>query len=527
MGDQARQRARPWLIVISIVQLVVSLLVAGIIVWVLSNSRPNLTIERYSQMGLTIGWVDLIIEILIGLSVILLGQAIVAYAIFAGKALPRRELRRQWHNTIFLAAGYGLVVGWSLTLRVRPIYSLLLTTLLMTLFYALLIWRDYTWRGRYLDRLRPFITSQHLYEHLLTPTTATPTQIEMMMPFYALCEDVLEANLAHLIPLGPLAPLVTPISYPANQPQALPALNNLIKALPSPQNMVHSLDPLSAGGAQWAVPLWSERGLIGLLLLGPKLDGSLYTEEEFEIARASSERLVDTRASAEIARRLMALQRQRLTESQLLDRQTRRVLHDDVLPQLHTALLMFSDESTETDVIGLLSGVHGQISNLLHEVPSAENPILARQGLIKALRQIISDELPHTFDEVAWHIDSEAEQTAQHLPPLTAEVILYAAREALRNAARHGRGDDPQRPLHLTISIRQQQGLVIQIDDDGVGLQPTGASPNGSGQGLALHSTMLAVVGGALDVKTAPGASTRVRVTLPHEALSHQVRSVS
>ncbi len=80
------------------------------------------------------------------------------------------------------------------------------------------------------------------------------------------------------------------------------------------------------------MPLWSERGLIGVLLLGEKRDGGLYTQEEVEIARAGGERLIDTQASAEMARRLMALQRQRLAESQVVDRRARRVLHDDVLP---------------------------------------------------------------------------------------------------------------------------------------------------------------------------------------------------
>ena len=48
------------------------------------------------------------------------------------------------------------------------------------------------------------------------------------------------------------------------------------------------------------MPLWSERGLIGVLLLGEKRDGGLYTQEEIEIARASGERLIDTQASAEM-----------------------------------------------------------------------------------------------------------------------------------------------------------------------------------------------------------------------------------
>lgn len=72
-----------------------------------------------------------------------------------------------------------------------------------------------------------------------------------------------------------------------------------------------------------------------------------------EIARASCERLLDTRASAEMARRLLALQR-RLVESQVVDRRTRRVLHDDVLPQVQAALLALRP------AVALATGGEGQ-----------------------------------------------------------------------------------------------------------------------------------------------------------------------
>jgi nitrogen-specific signal transduction histidine kinase len=39
----------------------------------------------------------------------------------------------------------------------------------------------------------------------------------------------------------------------------------------------------------------------------------------------------------------------------------------------------------------------------------------------------------------------------------------------------------------------------------------------GSGQGLALHSTLLAVIGGSLSVESEVGAYTRVRIYLPGE----------
>jgi signal transduction histidine kinase len=118
---------------------------------------------------------------------------------------------------------------------------------------------------------------------------------------------------------------------------------------------------------------------------------------------------------------------------------------------------------------------------------------------------------------VSWQIEPEAERRAQTIPALTAEVLFYAAREAIRNAARHGRHPDAARPLHLCIGATWHDGLEILIEDDGMGLGAAEGANGGSGQGLALHSTMMAVVGGALAVESMPGAYTRVRLTLPQE----------
>ena len=90
------------------------------------------------------------------------------------------------------------------------------------------------------------------------------------------------------------------------------------------------------------MPLWSQRGLIGVLLLGGKQDEGLYSREEVEVAQASGERLIDSRVSAEVTRRLIGLQRQRMAETQVLDQRVRRVLHDEVLQDLHAAILAYS-----------------------------------------------------------------------------------------------------------------------------------------------------------------------------------------
>jgi signal transduction histidine kinase len=524
MGDLARRRARPWLVAASIALLLVSLLVGWVMFRVIVRARQHTLF--YTDMAISVAKFDLAIAALIAVAVTLMGQAIISYEIFTGKTLPRRGFRRHWLNTIILAGGYSVLISWCLTIQLRPVYSLLLSVVLLATFYALLTWRSFGERERAIEHLRPFVASQRLYEHLLQPTS--PIQAsgasDVAAPFHALCQNVLGARVAYLVPLGPLASLASAtVAYPAGQASRLPDVAAVAAELDSPQTMCAALNPGDYNGAAWAVPLWSERGLIGMLLLGPKQDGGLYTQEEIEIARASGERLIDMQASAEMSSRLMALQRQRLAESQVLDQRTRRALHDDVLPRLHTAMLSLNStvanpDETISAAVDTLAKLHRQISDLLHALPAPAAPQISRLGLIGALQRAVDGELAGAFDDVAWHVEAEAERWAHALPPLAAEVIFGAAREAARNAARHGRGARSDSPLHLWASVSWRDGLEIVVEDDGVGL--AGSQPDqGKGQGLALHSTLMAVIGGSLAIESAANARTRVRLSLPSSSL--------
>ncbi len=540
MGDLARRRARPWLMAASLLLLLVSLLVGWVMLWIVLSARQPFGPRGLNEMATPIAWFDLAIATLIAAVIILMGRAIVSYEIFTGKALPRRGFFRHWRSAVILAAGYSALVSWNLTFHLRPIYSLLLATIVMVLFYALFSWRSFAERDHYIEFLRPFVSSQGLYEHLLTPSSSEARERGQGGGFHALCAGVLGTRVAYLLPLGPLASLVGPgWTFPTGAPPLPRSPAPLLPTL-TPQTICLPLDPAEYGGALWAVPLWSERGLIGLLLLGEKRDGGLYTQEEIETARAGGERLIDTQASAELARRLMELQRQRLAQTQLLDRHTRRVLHDDILPSLHTAMLMLTASSRpptadrrpptndnvqrstfnvqrsthpHAEVVALLTDVHQQISQLLRDMPGAVTSDLARVGLIEALRRTVENEQRHAFDEVAWHIQPGVEPKIEAIPALSAEVLFYAAREAIRNAAKHARAEIAA-PLRLKITVCWREGLEMTIEDDGVGLAAR-RSDGGSGQGLALHSTMLAVIGGTLSLESEPGAYTRVILALP------------
>ncbi len=164
-----------------------------------------------------------------------------------------------------------------------------------------------------------------------------------------------------------------------------------------------------------------------------------------------------------------------------------------------------------------------RISELLREMPSADVPQLGKVGLVEALRRTAEGEFAEEFSRVEWLCSEEAAAAAKGVPALSAEVLFYAAREAMRNAARHGRGGNELRHLTLRVAVEHKAGLQVVVEDDGEGITPAeqenlveaGRGRQGSGQGLALHSTLMAVVGGSLATESRPGQGTRVVLSLP------------
>jgi signal transduction histidine kinase len=527
MGHLARQRARPWLIAASIVLLLVSLLVGAVMMWIVLNAR----LYAYDfYMARTVVAFDLTISLLIAISVTLTGQAVVSYEVFTGKTLPRRGLQRYWQRAFILALGYSSVLSLSLVLGLHPIYSLLLSACLMVIFYALLSWRSYAERERQIASLRPFVASQQLYEQLLV-SPSEPGQGDAQSAFRALCADVLGARLAYLAPLGSFAPLFgETLAYgeaASDQAQAPPIPSNI----GPPGALCIPLESRHHAGAVWGVPLWNERGLVGLLMLGEKRDGGLYTQEEIEFARAASERLMDIQVSAEMARRLMALQRRQIAETQILDRRARRVLHDDVLPRLHAAMLGLNQacvQEASPNPLDLLAQVHHDLADLLGHIPAPTPPELVHNDLISALRQALDGDFRGAFDRVSWQVTPEAARMVARIPPLVAEVLFYATLEVIRNAARHARGDltgeragkTENDQLNLQITIDWKDGLVVAIQDNGVGIQGNRPPTKNGGRGLSLHSTLLAVIGASLSIDSAPGEFTRVEINLPASSVA-------
>jgi len=516
-GDTVAGQSHVWLVGTTYSLLAVVVAVGFVaVVAMRAAAQGTLMLTDTTTLAVFIGC-DIVISLLIAVVIVLLGEAIISFETFTGNALPQSNLAGQWRLIQVLAAYFSILIAGSLELSVPSIFPLVLATTMLAMIVGIVGWRASVDRERDMARLRPFVASQRLVAHVVDPTLPGP---EVAAPFVALCADILGCEAAYLVPLGSLASLAgEPLRYPATLPipPALGEWEELLRGAPTSMSCI-ALTGAGNSAVRWGVPLWSERGLIGALLLGPKRNGQVYTQEEIAIAQATGERLIDTQASAEITQRLLRLQRERLVTTQVVDQRVRRDLHDEILPRLHAAILLLSNHATVTmsdEGMLLLGEIHHAIADMLRVLPTTTTADVANRGVIAALHGLIAHDPTWGFAAVTWEIDPEAATLLEALPAITDEVLFSAAREIVRNAARYGRGDDERRSLSLTIAAtRDAHNLCLRISDDGVGMTASTVSLS-SGHGLDLHSTLLAIVGGTLTVADASGGGTAATIMLP------------
>jgi signal transduction histidine kinase len=88
--------------------------------------------------------------------------------------------------------------------------------------------------------------------------------------------------------------------------------------------------------------------------------------------------------------------------------------------------------------------------------------------------------------------------------------LLLSIREALHNAVRHGA------PKHLSVTVGFDRGaLEVKIEDDGCGFDPSIMRPSNGHYGLTGMRERVGKLGGDFRITSAPGAGTRVTLTIP------------
>jgi len=132
--------------------------------------------------------------------------------------------------------------------------------------------------------------------------------------------------------------------------------------------------------------------------------------------------------------------------------------------------------------------------------------ILADRQLDQALQGLVEEFGQRTGVVAVAEVDPAA---AAELTGRAADVVQLA-REALSNVSRHAEAATCRVSLY-----RDEDGGVLEVDDDGRGFDPAAATGTGTGQGLRNLRERAEGLGGRAEIDSVPGQGTRVRVTIP------------
>jgi signal transduction histidine kinase len=484
----------------------------------------------------------------VALIILLVGYSIVRHGVLIERPLARRGFFGQWRGIVIVATTVAIFIVLLVDFTHSSLGSLLLITSLATGAYALFTWSNYTAHDRYIALLGPFIRSTNLRHWLNTDLQRTEQGLEDL--FFHLCQDVLAVKFARMIVMAGSVRRIFSYRWPLEAKEqfmyTVPAFarGNGIDEKPDRGSRAPARVSINIDGQPmicWVLPIYDELGLVAMLYLGPRQDGGAFTDEDMDLAHACGQRILDTLGDHEAMQAVAALLRRRIVDVKLLGAQHRRILHDDILPQMHLALLRLetlrailgADKQTKesttppeevlNDVVERISDAHRRLASMMRATAPSAPHRLEREGMMSAIHTMLEQDFQLAFDEVEWRVSEETANCIDEVtPPAIAELIFAAVQEALRNAARHARGSDVHRRLRLTLKAscdRIDPHLEVIVADDGVGIISASSSTSGTGGGLLTHSALLAIAGGSLTIKSAPGEGVTVRIFLPAESL--------
>ncbi len=253
------------------------------------------------------------------------------------------------------------------------------------------------------------------------------------------------------------------------------------------------------------IPLVVRQQIIGILSIANTMPGA-FSERDTTLALGIARQAavgIDNARLHERARQVAVLEeRQRLA----------RELHDSVTQSLY-GIALYAEAAgralTDGDTEPAVANLHeigdttrealGEMRLLLFEL---RPPLLQEQGLAAALKA----RLTVVESRAGLVTDFEYDETESRRPAPDIEQELYRlAQEALNNVLKHAHAQRVRVRLAMT-----SDRTVLEIADDGVGFLP--GLPGADGFGLRGMRERAERLGGTLQVDSAPGAGTSVRV---------------
>jgi len=282
------------------------------------------------------------------------------------------------------------------------------------------------------------------------------------------------------------------------------------QALPHPRNPLCPLQAAEPEVAWLARPLRGPGELLGELCVTRSADRP-FTDAEKTLLGA----LADMAAIAVRTARLHETEEQMTILSER-DRIARE-LHDSlaqVLGQIHLQLRGLEARTDGAAISGDLAELADVADEAFRDVRETilglRESIPSDGGLEAALRAYLAKYERQTG--IAAHLDCDG-LAGRALSPKAEVQLLRVVQEALTNVRKHAGAST------VRVELKERDGTpVLSVIDDGAGFDPSSVGPAlMSGFGLRSMRERVELLGGTLDVQTAPGDGTRIVARLQPE----------
>lgn len=260
-------------------------------------------------------------------------------------------------------------------------------------------------------------------------------------------------------------------------------------------------------------PLKYQNETIGKLAIARRSPNESFSPADLQLLNNLARQAGSIVYTARLHTQLMQSRERIIRERENERRRLRRDLHDDLGPtlasqtlKLDAAIDLLNDERRETGaaraiLLALKTQTQNTVADIRRIVYELRPPALDDLGLVGALRAHLAqynalNGLQITFD------------APDELPPLSAAAQVNAYRivtEAVNNVIKHARA------THCAVQISVSRDLVLEIEDDGIGL-PENLH---RGVGIASMRERAQELGGAFHIGPNNPQGTRVTATLP------------
>lgn len=181
-------------------------------------------------------------------------------------------------------------------------------------------------------------------------------------------------------------------------------------------------------------------------------------------------------------------------------------LHDGPAQDLAFALLRLDDAAPGQDQ-RLRESLQRAMTSLREIAGGLGVPGLEGLSLADALRRTVRD----AGRESGVAIQADIDDGLGAAPAALKYTVYRVVQEALSNSLRHAAGHPPR-----VRALRRDGRLVVEVADDGPGFDPR-QPPDEGHLGLAFLRERVRLLGGVLELRSAPGQGTLLRVLIPLE----------